>query len=229
MKRWMAFLAATLMLFGCACADSIKVTGSATVTASPDCAVIHVGAEYLCEDVSQAQEQLNGTIAAVLAALEGGEFALTEGDIQTESYYINTEYRYNYETDESIQAGYRAGCILSVCVNDTEMAGRVIDAAFGAGANRMNGIEFRLRDATEVNDQALTLAIDDALRKARLIASASGISLDGLSVNVDTTGGYYADNGRMYAMAEDKAMGASVRSGLLSYTATVTVTYSPAN
>ena len=232
MRRILSIILCAVLLCGSACADTLRVSGSATVAAQCDSAVIYLGAEFLESDVSAAQGALNQAVADILAALEGDEpLALDEQDIRTESYYLNQEYSYNYETDESVPAGYRAGCMLSIQVRDVSLAARVIDVAFGAGANRMNGIEFCLADDTAVKDQVLALAIEDGMRKAKLAAQAAGISLEGMTLSLDCTGGSYGvDNGmRTYATAEsagDAAKGASVRGGTSTYSATVTLTYS---
>ena len=67
-------------------------------------------------------------------------------------------------------SGYRAECMLAIVVRDIEQVGKVIDAAFAAGANEMDSIQFRLEDSSLVNDQVLTQALEDALHKAQLLA-----------------------------------------------------------
>ena len=105
----------------------------------------------------------------------------------------------------------------------------MIDAAFAAGANEMDSIQFRLEDSSLVNDQALTQALEDALHKAQLLAQAAGINLADCEMNISASKNTYVENGRnvMYAATDTMASGATtVRAGQLEFTASVSLTYS---
>lgn len=232
MKKWicMAMCLLLVLIAGSAQAATLSVSGTATVTAAPDQALVQLGVREIRDDVTQAQAKVNEKINAILDALEKNEeYPIAAKDITTQSYNIYPRYRYN--EGEQIPNGYEAVCMLSVVVRDVDRVGKVIDAAFAAGANTIDYIEFRLEDATLVNDQALTKAFEHALHKAQLLAEASGIDLSAcelnLDANTDSSGWYARSQNAMYAMADEDAAGdTTVRGGQLSFTATVNLTYS---
>ena len=57
---------------------------------------------------------------------------------------------------------------------DIGNVGRIIDAASGAGANRINGLRFGIRDEDPVKRQALTAAATQARGHAAAIATGLG-------------------------------------------------------
>ena len=61
-----------------------------------------------------------------------------------------------------------------------ENVGALIDAAFQAGANTLDQVQFTVQDDTQAREQALTGAIEDAMRKAEVMASAAGMAVDSI-------------------------------------------------
>jgi uncharacterized protein YggE len=55
--------------------------------------------------------------------------------------------------------------------------GGILDALVQSGANQMNGISFRVDNPEDLLDKARIAAVEDAGRKARLIAQAAGVKL----------------------------------------------------
>lgn len=233
MKRmkWMTCLmlsALLVLLAGSAQAASLTVTGSATVKAEPDQAVVLLGVQETEADVTQAQAQVNEAIRAILKALEENEeYPIAPEDIMTEQYDISPRYEYG-ENNQQVLTGYRAECMLSIVVRDVDRVGQVIDAAFAAGANEMDSIRFELANTAQVNDQALTLALENALHKAQLLAQAAGMDLTQCEMNLTASADPYVSSNRnvVYMTAEAMdASGTSVRGGQLSFTASVSLTY----
>ena len=73
--------------------------------------------------------------------------------------------------------GYRASNEVSVELSDLAKVGPAIDAAIGAGANRVVGVSFHLQDDLEVRRRALGQAIREAQQKAETMAAALGVPL----------------------------------------------------
>ena len=61
-----------------------------------------------------------------------------------------------------------------------ERAAAIIDAALGAGANAMGGVDFFLADPSQAQSQALTLAVQNAGDDAETMAKAAGVTLLGV-------------------------------------------------
>lgn len=231
MKRALALvLVAMVMLCGVALADEqIAVTGTATVRLEPDMVMITLGVSAQKEDVLAAQQEVNAKMALVIAALKD-EMLIPEEDIATTEYRINESYEYNSMRGRSEKVGYSAVAMLSICVRDIDQAGAVIDAAMKAGANQLSGVEFMSSDQRDARDQALTLAVQDGMRKAKTIAAAAGIKLPLLpsSISEVSMSSYAASNSTymmMDTVAGEAEKGTSLQAGMLSVTAKVNITY----
>ncbi len=234
MKKLAALILALMMVLcmgGAALADdTITVTGTATVQLEPDMVMITLGVEAIDPEVLNAQKTVNETMAKVIEALTGEELAIAEEDIATSEYYINERYEYDYGTGKSEMIGYAATAMLSICVREIDKAGAVIDAAMQAGANRLNGVEFMSSNQTDARDQALTIAVQDGMRKAKVIAAAAGIQLPALpsAIVEQDSFAYSASNSIvMYdmAMATAESGSTTLHAGMLSLDATVQIIY----
>jgi uncharacterized protein YggE len=69
---------------------------------------------------------------------------------------------------------------VSVEVTNLSQIGPVIDAGLRAGANQVDGVQFRLKDDLPVREQALKKAIAEARRKAETMAEAMNVRLLGV-------------------------------------------------
>jgi len=234
MKKLMCLILAAVLLLsmtGAALADdTITVNGTATVQLEPDMVMIMLGVEAVDPEVLNAQKTVNEAMAKVIEALTGEELAIAEEDIATSEYRIDERYEYNYEVGKSEMIGYAATAMLSICVRELDKAGAVIDAAMMAGANRLSGVEFMSSNQTDARDQALTIAVQDGIRKAKVIAAAAGIELPAIPSEIieQSSYSYAASNSIvMYDMVAATAEGSAttLQAGMLSLNATVQITY----
>jgi len=112
---------------------------------------------------------------------------------------------------------------LNVRIRDTQKIGAIIDSAIAAGANQVYGVTFLSSEEKDAHDEAITLAIQEGMRKAALMAMAAGRQLGQLE-EVEEGGSYaYAVN----TSYDAKALGAgtSIMAENLTVSATVTLTY----
>jgi len=74
--------------------------------------------------------------------------------------------------------GYQVSNTVRVTVRRVDDAGKVLDAGVQAGANVAGGIAFELDEPTAATarDAAIQKAVADAVRKAKVIADAAGVS-----------------------------------------------------
>ena len=75
------------------------------------------------------------------------------------------------------RVGNRAANNVGATVSEPASVGRVVDAAVGAGANRIGGISFFASDTQDARDEALRRAVEEATRQARIMAGALGRTL----------------------------------------------------
>lgn len=220
-------LALTLCLFAFpALADSdddtsLQVGGAATVTVAPDYATVTIGVSSQGDTVLEASANNAATMLTVKAALKTAGIA--EKDISTSQFSLNP--RHSYETDRPVLIGYQLDHMLYVTVRDLEQLGSILDAAMAAGANQMYGVNFLSTKQGAARDEALKDALQEANRKAEVMAAAIGkkvTRIESIKEN-DSYSAYASKEARAYA-AND-AGGTSLETGLLEVTASVTMTF----
>ena len=204
----------------------ITVSGTGETRINADTAVISLGVNARDTDVLRAQQKANSAIAAIRKALI--EKGVKEDDITTD--FINIYALYDYEYDQEKLSAYNATSTLSIKVTDMESVGQLIDAAFAAGANTLNGITFSASDTEEAKNESMKKAVEDARKKAAILAEASGLSVTG--IEVISEGGVYSyenTNGNLYArgMFADEASdaGTVVQAAKLIVSATISITF----
>ena len=230
MKKGIALvLAVALMLVSSlAIAETrITVSGTGETRVSADTAVISLGVNARDKDVLKAQQRANETIAAIRKALT--EQGVKEENINTD--FMNIYALYDYSSDQEQLAAYNANSTLAIRVTDMESTGTLIDAAFAAGANTLNGISFSASDTEAAKTEAMKKAVEDAKKKAEILAEASGLKITSIE-NISENGVYSYENniGNAYAkgmataeMEEDA--GTVVQAAKLIVNATVCITF----
>ncbi len=229
MKKLTALFLTVIMTFVCFAAlaeGTISVSGTGETRVSADAAVISLGVSARNREVLKAQQQVNQNIAAIRKALL--EEKIPEENIHTE--FINIYATYDYSNDLEQLAAYHAGSTLAIRVNDMEKVGKIIDVCFAAGANTLNGISFSATDTEEAKAVALKKAVEDARKKAEILAEASGQKITGIQ-SISEGGVYSFENniGNVYArgtaMMEEADAGTVVQSAKLVVSASVSITF----
>ncbi|MEZ5316302.1 MAG: SIMPL domain-containing protein [Vicinamibacterales bacterium] len=152
---------------------AIVASGHASITRAPDQAWVSIAAEARAAEPAAAQTQSAEAMTAVRKVLAGAGFA--EETIRTTEYSLRPNVE--YENGRSRVRGYIARNEIEVRVDDLTKLGRVIDAAGGAGATSMSGLRFDLKNRADVEREALKMAVEDAMARARAMASGAGASL----------------------------------------------------
>jgi uncharacterized protein YggE len=235
MKRTIGVLLAALIVLGSACAAQaqqqepvLTVSGRGEVSAAPDTAVVRLGALSQAETAAEAQGRVDAVIGRLLQAIKA--LGVAEEKIATAQMTLTPIYRdrprgAGQEPQEPVIVGYRAGNIVRVTVEDLQLLGKVIDGGLAAGANRVEGISFDLKDDSRQRRQALGLAARDAQAKAESIAVALGVKLG--RVRSVAEGGVNLLRPRLdgvtaYAAAREAV---AIQPGQLQIDASLTVTY----
>ena len=229
MKKLFVLFIALVMLLTAAAAQAeskISVSGTGEIRVSADTAVISLGVNARDKDVLKAQQKVNESIAAIRAALT--EQGISEENINTE--FINIYVTYDYRDDQEEVEAYNASSTLAIKVTEMDKVGALIDAAFSAGANTLNGISFSASDTSEAKAEALREAVADAKNKADVLAEASGLKITGIeSLSEDGVFSFENNVGNVYAkmaVAETADAGTVVQAAKLIVSASVSITYS---
>ena len=226
LNKVLAILVAMAMLMAAPAAmaqSTITVQGLGSVMVKSDRAGICLGVRETDKELMAAQNRVNEKIAAIIEALKAMDVA--EEAISTNGIGIYPNY--NYDENDSI-SGYTASNTLYVTVADVGNTGAYIDAAFAAGANSLDYVEFSAVETEEAAAQALRLAVDSAKAKAGVLAEAAGLKLgDILEIRDSADSGYV--NGDFYAKnvaaEEDAGAGTGVLAGMQNVSATVSITF----
>lgn len=162
---------------GVAQQTGISVAGEGKVTAAPDVANISLGVSVLAPTVAEARQQAAASLEAMLATMRTN--GVEDKDVQTSQLSIYPEY--DYRNNESILRGFRVQNSVNAKIRDIDTTGKVVDEAVEAGGNnaQIQGISFTIDDPSELQEQARKAAVEDAKRKADVLASAAGVSVGG--------------------------------------------------
>lgn len=211
----------------------VGAEGTAEIHVRPDRAAIRFGVQHQAPTAKQAQEQVNAAMQKVIKAVRGK--GVPQERITTERLELSPVYDYRQppEGGDAMPKliGYRAANVVRVELPVTSEkeagVGPVIDAATGAGANTVEGIQFYLQDEAPARRQALAKAAEEARRRADTLAQALGVKLGDLMVATDANVSVVPPP--MPMMMERavmaKAAGAPVQPGEMTVTASVQVRY----
>lgn len=229
MKKLLAIVLAMMLLCGAALADEnrLTVSGTGTVNMEANQVSATLGVMLNGEDLSKVQAEVNETVNRICDALEAA--GLNEKNISTNYIYVSPRYDYGSMGDEQELVGYTVSNSLSILTADTEAIGMYIDTAFAAGANTFDSISFSVQDDSEARDKALELAVQEAFRKAEVIAAAANRNIEGiLEINEGNMNASYNNGAVSYKMALTEAAGAAdtaVRAAQVSVSASVQIIF----
>ncbi len=229
MKKTITWILALMLLLTVSSAmaeTKITVSGSGTTLVNADYAMVTLGVVHMEKDVLKAQEKVNSAINAIRAALI--ESGIAKEDINTDQVRINARYDYSGSVEKIV--GYSASSYLVIRTDDMENVGSVIDTAFTAGANTLDGIEFFAEDTEDAREESLTFAVNDARKKAEIIAKAAGLTITGIET-ISESYSYTSESSRnavfKNAVIEDAAVYGQtiVQSAKLSVEASISIVF----
>lgn len=210
---------------------TITVSANATVQREPDRATVMLAVESQAESAQAAAAANAGLMERVLGAVRAA--GVPDGQIRTVGYDLHPVYARipeprPGEVEEPRIVGYRAVNTVRVEVDGIPRVGGIIDAALEAGANRVDGVYFELRDRDAAFAEALQRAVEKARAQAEVAARAAGQQL-GEPRHI-VLGGEYMPPPAPMPMYRREAMDAAmastpVQAGTLDIGATVTITY----
>ncbi|ODT08661.1 MAG: hypothetical protein ABS58_01345 [Mesorhizobium sp. SCN 65-20] len=207
----------------------IVVTGEGEAAAAPDLALLSLSVMREAKTAREALDANNDAMAAVIAAMKTAGIA--DRDLQTAGIQIQPRYNYTNKPDGSQEAelvAYQVINTLSVRIRDVAKTGEILDKAVSLGVNQGGGITFANDDPSKVITEARKLAVADAIDKAKVLATAAGVSLGRVIEITDQS--YAPPPMPMQAKSFDRAAGsAPVEAGENSYKVQVNVTFEMKN
>ncbi|MEM1360405.1 MAG: SIMPL domain-containing protein [Pseudomonadota bacterium] len=225
MRNAIATVLAILTLGGGAVAETgpvITVTGTGSVDAAPDMAILDLGTTLRAQSSQAVLDQAGEVTASLIAALKSAE--VSEDDIQTRRAALRPIFpRQDDGQIGSVPEAYEANVALAVKIRDLSAVGLIYAAASKAGATRFDGLRFQLSDPSAPMAEARAAAVADAKLRAETYAGAAGLSLDSV-LSMNETGRSVGPVPFRAEMAADvSAM--PIAAGTLDVSAQITIVY----
>ena len=163
---------------------TLSVTGSASLQARPDRAVMAFGVEVEGPTAAQALADNSTRMEAVVSAVRRG--GIEETDISTAQFTIHPVYDRSQDPDTGAYTqtlrGYRVSNVLNVETAKLDGVAAVVDAAVATGANRVDRVAYLLSGAAReaLDAQLLEQAVEHARARARRALQPLGYALVGV-------------------------------------------------
>jgi uncharacterized protein YggE len=207
----------------------IQVTGEGTVAIAADMAVLSLTVTREAKTARDALNTNSEAMAEILTAMQ--EAGITEKDLQTSDFSIQPKYHYpkrNTNADDNAPkiVGYTVRNSLSVRVRDLKKVGSILDQSVSLGVNEGGNITFTNNDPSAALAEARTLAVHDALEKAKTLAEAAGVDVGKIleiSEHTITQRPMPMAKARMAAVQYDEAV--PLASGENSYRVSVSISF----
>ncbi len=154
---------------------TIVVEGNGEARAKPDLASLNVAIEthaVKAEECARLNANLSDKVSDALRSKLGDK-----GTIRTGGYNLFPDYSERPMHERQQIIGYRAENSIRVETTDMKLVGPLIDTAIGAGVNRINSIDFMLKDNTAARSEAIAKASQDAQVQATALAASLGVKL----------------------------------------------------
>lgn len=201
----------------------IEVSGNSEIQAAPDLATLEIAIETHAASADHAAG-LNGAMAEKVREALTSKLA-DKGSMWTGGYSLFPEYTEPRE-GKSTLSGYRAENSITVQTGELGLVGPLIDAAIGAGANRIDTLNYSLRADSKARSEAIAKAAHDAQTQASALADALGVKL-GPVIKASTESAVRPVP--LARLAESATMAANVQTpiaaGQVTVPATVSLTY----
>jgi len=153
----------------------IEVNGTGEARATPDTANLSLQIEThaaTAEDCSAGNAALAQKVVRELKDKLAGK-----GTVETGDYSLNPEYNEPGPRERPVITGYTAQNTITVETSELTLLGALIDGAIAAGANRINYLNFGLRDDTKAREEAIANASKDAQAQAQALAASLNVKL----------------------------------------------------
>lgn len=198
----------------------MTVTGIGSLSVAPDTVQIQLEVRTENKQLSQAQQENAAAMNQVIAALL--QLGISREDIQTVSYNIFPQY--DFVDGQQLFRGYEVTNAITVKITTIEQAGNVIDVAVQNGVNNVSNIQFMVEGEQLHYQQALSLALKNAVAKAQTIAETMQLQLDPTPIKIVEEHKAESVTPRMFA-AKEMSGSTPIEQGQIVISATVEVQF----
>ena len=207
-------------------AQKIHVSGEGRVKATPDRAMVQLGAQASEPDLAQARADVTRRSSAILQHL--ASLGIDERHINATHIDAQAVYRWDQKRETQILTGYRVQRSIDVNLLDLSLLPALIEGAADAGANRIAPPQLSHSRASELQRDALKAATADARANAQAIAESLDARLGPVhEINASGRPGGAPVSGDMLmrASAENTGAGADYPAGEMVFEARVSAIF----
>lgn len=161
--------------------STISVSGTGSVSAEPDQAVLVVAATAQAENASEATAALANRSGELRSALQ--DAGIGNESIRTVDFTVGQQ------RETANDSTFVAQQTFEVTLNDTSGVGETIDVAVENGASEVYGVRFEVSDerVEELRATAIDRAVADARDQAGVVASSTNLTVGSVN-HVDVVG-----------------------------------------
>lgn len=215
----------------------ITVEGEAAVKVVPDEVLITLGIESSGRDLQQVRNLNDARMQQVrAAALASG---VAERDIRTDFVHLAPNYENRQSDARRVLIDYTQQTIVLITLRDVSKFEGLMTGLLRSGVEYIHGVDFQTSELRKYRDQARQLAMKAAREKAVALAGAFDQKIGKAKSIQEGRGGWWSSYGRWWGrsgfgqMSQNVAVQApgdaspdgALAPGLLSVTASVTVTF----
>ncbi|MEE8369285.1 MAG: SIMPL domain-containing protein [Dehalococcoidia bacterium] len=205
-------------------AEGISVSGTGSVTADADTALLSMGVSVQADTAREARDRAATAMSDLLDSVRGN--GVDADDIKTTQFSISPRFDYSRSGEPRI-IGYWVNNSVSVKVRDLDSLSAVIDDAVEAVGDpiRINRISFTVDDRAAFISEARAGAMAAAQSKAQELATLGGVTLGKPIAISESSGGGVPPVFFGAARAEDAGVATPIEPGQLEITVSVHVVY----
>lgn len=172
-------LLATLNALPVTASDSapayIAVSGTASLTTTPNRAELTLSVEKDANQAAQAQKQVQRIVEKTLVFLS--QQGIETSDIRSTTLSIQPQYSWDRDQQQQRLNGYRASQSIVVILKDIGLLQTIIEGGLTAGVTRLSPPRLFHSEQHELERKVLALAVKDAQTNAQAAATALNVSI----------------------------------------------------
>jgi len=151
------------------------VQGTGKITVVPDTAEVAFSIVAINKDLVAAKKEADTLSAAAIKIAK--EYGMHKKDISASELFIQRETRYDNVTRKQVFIGHRVTRSILLCLKDLSRYADLVQSLINSGITEMQGVKLTASNIEELNRKASLLAIADAKKSAKALATGFEVTL----------------------------------------------------
>ena len=151
----------------------IVINGYGAVEAVPDMVTLNFQATATADNFKLAKQTVDATVGKVFAAAKAHK--VKADDIHAAQ--INANPQYEWRQNERVYKGEQVSRQLEIKLTDTDRYNDLVNALLETGVQRMTSTNLDFQQRSELEQQAMTRALDNAQQQAKTISKHLGMKI----------------------------------------------------